>query len=77
MWYLWLLPLVLSALNLSSKRGLAVLVAWIGGQAAWLSMAYRLEFLGEAVFKELWTAGVGFFIVNVGVVWILIGQLES
>jgi len=77
MWYLWFLPLALPALNLSYKSGLAMLGAWIGGQAVWLSLAYKLEFLGEAVFRELWVAGVGFFVVNVGLLWMLIDQLKA
>lgn len=76
MWYLWFLPLVIPKLALGWRKGLALIGAWIAGQAIWLSLAYRLEFLGEAVFRELWLAGVGFFIVNVGLLWILIGQLE-
>lgn len=76
MWYLWFLPLVLPKLNFSWSQGLAMLGIWIAGQAVWLSLAYRLEFLGEAVFRELWLAGVGFFMINVGLLRILIGRLE-
>ena len=49
--------------------------SWVVSQAVWLSIAYRLEFLGEPVFRELWAAGVAFFAVNVGLVWMLIDQL--
>lgn len=52
-----------------------MLGSWIGAQALWLSTAYELELLGRPVFRELWLAGVAFFIVNVGLVWILIDQL--
>lgn len=74
MWYLWFLPLILPKLALSWRKGLSMLGIWVAGQAVWLSLAYRLEFLGEALFREVWLAGVGFFLVNVGLVWALIGQ---
>lgn len=77
MWYLWFLPLAIPALNLNWKKGGPMLLAWIGGQAIWLSLAYRLEFLGESVYRELWAAGVGFFVVNAGIIWCLIDQLET
>jgi phosphatidylinositol glycan class M len=36
-------------------------------QAVWLSYGYRLEFLGEPVYRELWLASVAFFLGNVGI----------
>ena len=49
---------------LSLKRGAILLVLWLAGQGTWLSMAYRLEFLGENQFFLVWLAGVAFFLVN-------------
>ncbi|GEM10220.1 phosphatidylinositol glycan, class M, glycosyltransferase family 50 protein [Rhodotorula toruloides] len=37
-------------------------------QAIWLSQAYRLEMLGEAVYREVWLAGLGFLVVQA---WVL------
>lgn len=76
MWYLWFLPLALPSLRLSWKKGLAMLLAWVASQAIWLNYGYQLEFLGESVYRELWMASLGFFVVNVGLIWTLIGQLE-
>jgi phosphatidylinositol glycan class M len=77
MWSLWFLPLALPLMNLTWKKGLVLLGAWIAGQGIWLSIAYRLEFLGQPVFAELWVASLLFFAVNVGIVYSLLGQLEK
>jgi len=63
-WYLWFLPLVLSRLAISLKRAGFLLSLWVGAQALWLAIAYRLEFLGEAVYAHLWGAGVVFLALN-------------
>ncbi|KAL8290648.1 hypothetical protein RQP46_002906 [Phenoliferia psychrophenolica] len=68
LWYLWLLPLVLPRLQLSPARGISLLAVWIGGQALWLSQAYRLEMLGEPTYRNVWAAGVVFLVANC---WIL------
>lgn len=70
MWYLCLLPLSLPRTTLTGENagvGVVCLVAWILGQAVWLSQAYRLEFLGESVFGEMWAAGMLFLLANAGV----------
>ena len=36
----------------------------ICAQAAWLSIAYRLEFLGSQVYLPLWTAGIIYVAAN-------------
>ncbi|KAG9013002.1 GPI mannosyltransferase 1 [Tulasnella sp. JGI-2019a] len=60
MWYLWFLPLVLPRLQMSRWAGVSTLGVWIATQAIWLSLAYRLEFLGQNVFLYLWFAGATF-----------------
>ena len=70
MWYLSFLPLYLptSAFLQSRKKGIIALAAWILAQALWLYYAYKLEMLGENVFfPQLWSAGMIFFGVNVGI----------
>ncbi|KAF8311629.1 glycosyltransferase family 50 protein [Clavulina sp. PMI_390] len=64
MWYLWFLPLVLPRLALSLRESITLLSLWVGAQAVWLSIAYRLEFLGHAVFPQLWIASIAFLVVN-------------
>lgn len=43
-------------------------------QVLWLSTAYRLEFEGKPVFLELWGASIIFFLVNVFILWQLLGM---
>ena len=64
MWYLWLLPPALLAWRASSTERLLIGGAWIGAQALWLSVAYRLEIEGEPVYLELWLASIVFLAVN-------------
>lgn len=45
---------------------------WVGAQALWLSIAYRLEIEGEPVYFELWLASVVFLAVNA---WALVRYL--
>lgn len=66
-YFLWPLPLVplLRLPALSWRTLIVALAAWIGAQALWLSTAYRLEFLAEAVYLPLWGAGLVLFGVSV------------
>ena len=60
-YFVWFIPLlipVLSRLHLSPLKSTVLVGAWIAAQALWLYMAFRLEFLGEAVHLSLWTAGL-------------------
>ncbi|KAE8214746.1 hypothetical protein CF327_g1889 [Tilletia walkeri] len=59
LWFLWLLPLILPDLQFASTfEGLAVLGAWVGSQALWLSQAYLLEFAGQDVHLRIWAASI-------------------
>ena len=79
MWYLWFLPLVIPRLlpdsdsggGISPVKGALMVGLWVAGQALWLSQGYRLEFLGEGVFLELWTSGL----VMLGINGWLVGSL--
>ena len=67
LWYLIFLPLYLPTSSLISnpRKGLAVLAAWVIGQAIWLYYGYQLEFLGKSTFVPgLWLSSLGFFGVN-------------
>ena len=67
-WYFSLLPLLLPACTFTWRRGLALFALWFAAQGAWLALAFRLEFLGENTFLEIWMAGIGFFLANMLVV---------
>lgn len=45
----------------------------MGTQVLWLGEAYKLEFLGENVFYELWVRGLVYL---VGHAWVLAGIME-
>ncbi|RPA78124.1 putative mannosyltransferase [Ascobolus immersus RN42] len=78
MWYLVLLPFYLteSSFVTSPKKGVVALLAWVLGQAVWLSQGYRLEFLGEAVFVPgLWLASLLFLVVNTGILGVVCSDL--
>ncbi|KAI9890140.1 MAG: GPI mannosyltransferase 1 [Vezdaea aestivalis] len=74
-WYVCLLPFYLPG-SVALRRpvvGVTLLGLWLGGQAIWLNAAYQLEFLGKATFvPELWVASLGFFAVNVGILWLFV-----
>jgi GPI mannosyltransferase 1 subunit M len=80
MWYLWFLPLVLPRLipgpdtdsGISAAKGILMVALWVTGQALWLSQGYRLEFLGEEVFLELWFSGLVMLGINAWLVASLI-----
>ncbi|KAL8366574.1 hypothetical protein RB595_010436 [Gaeumannomyces hyphopodioides] len=72
LWYMVLLPLYLPRSSLlagSRRKGLAALLLWVVGQAAWLQQGFELEFVGRSVFLPgLWLASLAFFLINC---WIL------
>ncbi|KAN0063042.1 GPI mannosyltransferase 1 [Thecaphora frezii] len=64
LWFLWLLPLVWPSLAISKTRAAALVAAWVGSQALWLSQAYLLEFRAQDVFARIWTAGLALLVVH-------------
>ncbi len=85
LWYMMFLPYYLphSTLLRSRTIGCAALAAWIAGQGVWLQQGFLLEFNGHATFVPgLWLSSVLFFIVNVGILGVIIydtrnGQREA
>ncbi|OMJ95430.1 hypothetical protein SteCoe_1195 [Stentor coeruleus] len=63
-WYITLLPITLPGLKISLKSGLGLIIPWVLTEVHWLYWGYRLEFLGENVFWELWAASLCFFVAN-------------
>ncbi|KAJ2029884.1 GPI mannosyltransferase 1 [Coemansia sp. S2] len=65
MWYMCFLPVIwpYNSQRLVVK-GLILLGVWFGSQALYLQQAYRLEFLGENTFAQLWIAGLAIFVAN-------------
>ena len=45
---------------------------WFACELHWLYWGYRLEFLGDKVFLQLWGASMLFFMVNVFILWLLV-----
>ncbi|CAN6685222.1 unnamed protein product [Malus baccata var. baccata] len=64
-WFFCLLPLVLAWSNMKLKwKGLSCIALWVGGQLHWLLWGYMLEFKGQNVFLQLWTASIIFLAAN-------------
>lgn len=82
MWYVWFLPLVIPQLlpgpdagsGISAVKGILMVTLWVTGQALWLSQGYRLEFLGEEVFLELWFSGLIMLGVNA---WLVVSLIKG
>lgn len=62
-----------SILLQSPSIGFTALGAWIVGQVAWLQQGFQLEFNAYSTFVPgLWLSSVAFFIVNVGILGVVI-----
>jgi phosphatidylinositol glycan class M len=67
-----------STLLRSPTIGISALVLWILGQIAWLQQGFQLEFNGYSTFVPgLWASGILFFLVNVGILGIIIHDTKS
>ena len=71
-WYYSLLPLLGGRLDLSGAASVALALLWQGTQLAWLAAAYYLEFEGRNTFRFVWGAAMLFFIVNVGILVVIL-----
>ncbi|KAF2823408.1 hypothetical protein CC86DRAFT_298606 [Ophiobolus disseminans] len=80
LWYMMFLPYYLpgSTLLQSPTIGISALVLWILGQFAWLQQGFQLEFNGHSTFVPgLWVSSILFFLVNVGILGIIIQDTKS
>ena len=59
---------------MTKSRAAACTVVWAGTQALWLSEAYKLEFLGQNVFIQLWMRGLLYVIGNC---WIIVQVMDA
>lgn len=67
-----------STLLQSPTIGISALVLWIVGQVAWLQQGFQLEFNGHSTFVPgLWASGLSFFLVNAGILGIIIHDTKS
>ncbi|KAF9053902.1 glycosyltransferase family 50 protein [Hymenopellis radicata] len=74
LWYLLFLPLLLPSLNMSRRKGLALVTVWAAVQGLWLSEGYQLEFMGKNVFFSLWARGLVYVVGNC---WVLSGIMDA
>jgi phosphatidylinositol glycan class M len=68
------LPLYLprSSFIRDKRLGVAALLLWVVGQAAW----YELEFLGRSTFVPgLWLSSLAFFLINCWILGVIIGDV--
>jgi phosphatidylinositol glycan class M len=67
-----------STLLRSPTIGVSALVLWILGQFAWLQQGFQLEFNGHSTFVPgLFLSSILFFLVNVGILGIIIHDTKS
>jgi len=64
-WYFSLFPLILPYTTIPVWKGILFPVVWVSSQLLWFHYAYKLEFLGNNTFYQIWLAGLLYFIVNV------------
>jgi hypothetical protein len=73
LWYVCLLPLALPQTRIPGRwQGASMCLLWFVCELHWLYWGYRLEFVGDNVFLQLWGASMLFFGANVLILWILI-----
>lgn len=68
LWYLGFIPLIAPRSALSRKAAVLLCCGWALGETHWLAWAYRLEFLGQNTFLQVWLASVLFFAINVAII---------
>jgi len=67
-----------STLLQSPRIGISALALWIIGQFAWLQQGFQLEFNGHSTFVPgLWISSIMFFLVNAGILSIIISDTKS
>jgi phosphatidylinositol glycan class M len=71
-WFFCLLPVIIPSSRLTWKKGTICMGVWTAAQVHWLGWAYLLEFRGQNVFFQLWTASLVFFAATVGVLGMLV-----
>ncbi|MBW0476169.1 hypothetical protein O181_015884 [Austropuccinia psidii MF-1] len=76
MWYMWFVPLLTQKILVSKLKLASIIIIWVVSQAVWLSQAYRLEFLGEPVFRLVWLSSIGFLAGNIWITGALIQGFE-
>lgn len=71
-WYFSLIALSLPWIDMPKTIILILILSWVSGQAIWLGFAYKLEFLGQNTFYEIWVSGIVYFLINVLIIVSLI-----
>ncbi|KAK7080342.1 hypothetical protein SK128_025223 [Halocaridina rubra] len=74
LWYLLLLPLIVSRLTMTSSKAILLTVLWIAAQVSWLLPAYLLEFHAVNAFVPIWLESIAFFSCNVGILMAVISS---
>jgi len=74
LWYMTFIPIAAPEINMSTYTTIALILFWVVTEVHWLFWAYRLEFLGESVFRQLWMACIFFFLAQS---WVILKILDS
>mmetsp|Transcript_50346 Transcript_50346/g.118241 ORF Transcript_50346/g.118241 Transcript_50346/m.118241 type:complete len:257 (+) Transcript_50346:184-954(+) len=75
-WFLTLFPMAVACSTMSRTHMLTVAAVWAGALGAWLHVAYRLEFLGEDTFMQLWGTSLAFFAANIIVTFSFLSKYD-
>ncbi|KYR02827.1 glycosyltransferase [Tieghemostelium lacteum] len=71
-WYFSILPLVIPSSSLTLFKYIGLFLIWQGTQGFWLFSAFKLEFLGEQTFFNIWLSGILFFLANIFILVVFI-----
>ncbi|CAD6192277.1 unnamed protein product [Caenorhabditis auriculariae] len=76
-WYIVLLPLVASRINMETWRAVKLTSAWLGAQGIWLLVAYLYEFRGWNTFLHMFLASLLFLFMVFYLIGLGLGDVED
>lgn len=72
MWWMALLPLIAPASSMGWPTAILTGLLWAATELSWIATAFQLEWLGRAVFAEVWLVSAAFFLANVALLLVVL-----